>query len=173
VEFIGHSKSGKTTSLITLAQALVRAGWKVGTIKHIHDQSFTIDTKGKDTQLHMLSGASTVVAIAPKELTVIRRKDTEKLTADAILDLFKSDGIDYVLVEGLSKKFSRKRLGLTRILCAYSETDVKEFIRYFPKTRISFISGKVASKSGGKKRILDLPVIDLRKNARDALRYIS
>lgn len=115
-----------------LIKALVKEAKKVGTLKHIPEKAFTIDKRGKDTWRHAAAGASTVAALAPNELTVVKRGDTSGTSIDDLLRIFAHDGIDYVFVEGFYRKFSGRR-GVTRILCAKSREDVTELLKSHPK----------------------------------------
>lgn len=132
IVFLGYSNSGKTRAIVAVVRELVKAGRKVGTLKHIHDQDFTIDTKGKDTWRHAAAGASTVVALAPKELTIMERGDTSKMTIDQLLGIFRSQGVDYLIIEGLYRELSKRR-GIMRILCARSREEAAELMKKHPR----------------------------------------
>jgi molybdopterin-guanine dinucleotide biosynthesis adapter protein len=126
--FVGYSESGKTFTIVNVVRQLVKAGKKVGTLKHIHDEGFTMDTVGKDTWRHGEAGASTVIALAPNELAIIEKGDTRKLTLDELVRLFRSRGVDYLLVEGLYRRFSRRR-GVLRILCVKNLEEAEELLK--------------------------------------------
>ena len=130
--FLGYSNSGKTSAIVRVVGELARAGNKVGTLKHIHEVGFTIDTKGKDTWRHAEAGASTVVALAPRELTIIEKKDTSGMTIDELMRIFKRRRVDYLIVEGLYRKLSTKR-GVVRVLCARSTIEAAELLTMHPK----------------------------------------
>ena len=130
--FFGYSNSGKTRTIVRVAKELVKRGKKVGTLKHIHQEDFTIDKKGKDTWLHAAAGASVVVALAPNELTTMEKGDTRGVTIDELLRIFDSRHVDYLLIEGLYRKLSRKRK-VTRILCTKSDEETAELLREHPK----------------------------------------
>ena len=132
IVFLGYSGGGKTRAIVSIVRELVKAGRKVGTLKSIHDEDFTIDTKGKDTWRHAAAGASVVVALAPKELTTIEKIDTTNMALDQLLGLFERRGIDYLVVEGLHSKLSRRR-GVVRILCARSNEEAAELLKMHPR----------------------------------------
>jgi len=164
VLFLGFSNSGKTTALTSVASEIVRRRLgKVGTLKHIHhDPDFTIDTKGKDTWLHAASGASIVISLAPSELAIIRREPgVENLSLDNILAIFRREKVDYVLVEGLYRKFSRKR-GVSKILCAVSEEQALDLLKEHGSRNVVCVTGKVALKSS-QKEIQGIPVLSVSK----------
>ncbi len=132
VIFLGYSNAGKTSAIVSVVGQLVKAGKKVGTLKHIHDKDFTIDTEGKDTWRHSSAGASTVIALAPNELAIIEKGDTTRLSLDELFGIFRSRGADYLLVEGLYRKLSA-RSGVTRVLCARNLDEAKELLALHPR----------------------------------------
>lgn len=156
VIFLGYSNSGKTYAIVSVVRELVKAGLKVGTLKHIHEADFTIDTKGKDTWRHAAAGASTVVALAPNELTVIEKKDTSRVTIDELIRIFKGHGVDYLIVEGLYRKLSRRR-GVVRILCARSNEEASELLRVHPRPLCILNSGTVDEAHSQGLPLLRLP----------------
>ena len=63
VSFVGRSNSGKTTLIERVIPELVRAGYKVATVKHA-GHGFDLDTEGKDSWRHKQAGASSVVVLS-------------------------------------------------------------------------------------------------------------
>ena len=57
LSFVGRSNSGKTTLIERVIPELVRAGYKVATVKHA-GHGFDLDTEGKDSWRHKQAGAS-------------------------------------------------------------------------------------------------------------------
>lgn len=167
--FLGYSGGGKTTALTNVCRTLYEAGWgKIGTIKRIHDRNFSIDTKGKDTHLHSSAGASVVVAFAPNEIDIIKKeKDTSKVSPREILRIFTEAKIDYLLVEGLHKKFEKVKR-VKRVICARSEVEAIELIKAHPG-KILFLTGRFAKKID-KTKIVNFPVLSL---PRDNIRAIE
>jgi molybdopterin-guanine dinucleotide biosynthesis protein MobB len=143
--FFGYSNGGKTTAISHVTRALVRAGFRVGTVKRIHDPNFTIDTPGKDTWKHAQAGASVVVALAEKELTVIKRSAASSETIAQVMKLFRAESIDYVLIEGLSTTLKDKKI--PRILCARDEEGVRQFLGK-RRLKIDCITGPVTEVHG-------------------------
>ncbi len=170
VLFLGYSGSGKTTAITTVARALKRRRRKVATIKHVHHTDFTIDTPGKDTWLHAAAGASIVVALAPKELTVIRKRDTTKMKLDGILDMLKKEKVDYILVEGLHRKLSARR-GVIRVLCAASRQQAQSYLQSM-RHKPMCIVGNIASDRSGES-FSEIPLIELKKNIPRFLKLIG
>ena len=65
---IGISGSGKTTTLEYLISHLTSEGYRVGAIKHIHREGFTIDKEGTNTWRFTKAGSKITVAISPDHL---------------------------------------------------------------------------------------------------------
>jgi molybdopterin-guanine dinucleotide biosynthesis protein MobB len=153
--FLGFSDSGKTTALTSVCEAMVKMGLgRVGTIKHIHhgDPNFTVDTQGKDTWLHARSGASVVVSLSSNELAIIRRgPDVAGLGVDELLSVFRREKVDYVLVEGLYRKFARKRSAL-RVICASTEEQVDALLKEHGSENVLCITGKIAGSPRYRRR---------------------
>jgi molybdopterin-guanine dinucleotide biosynthesis adapter protein len=165
--FLGYSNSGKTTALTRVVGQLVKDGKKVGTLKHIHDQDFTIDTEGKDTWRHASAGATTVVALAPNEVAIIEKGDTSNLTIDGLFSVFSSRSVDYLLVEGLYRKLSRRK-GVTRILCARTLKEARELLRIHPRP-VCILNRGVK----GETSVEGVPVLSLPKDMGRLMRLIG
>ena len=63
LSFVGHSNSGKTTLIERIIPELIRAGYRIATVKHA-GHGFELDTEGKDSWRHKQAGASTVIVIS-------------------------------------------------------------------------------------------------------------
>ncbi len=142
IVFLGYSNSGKTYAIVSVVKELSRRGMRVGTLKHIHEPDFTIDTEGKDTWRHASAGASTVVALAPKELTIIEKGDTTLTTIDDLVGIFRKRRIDYLMVEGLYRRLSRRR-GVVRVLCARTKAEALELLKVHPRPVCVISSGGI------------------------------
>lgn len=80
IAVLGSKNSGKTATIEALIRELTSRGYKVAAVKHIPEKGFTIDTAGKDTWRFAKAGAETILAVSEKEIAVIRKVDTSKLT---------------------------------------------------------------------------------------------
>ncbi len=167
VIFLGYSNAGKTSAIVSVVGQLVKAGRRVGTLKHIHDRDFTIDTEGKDTWRHSSAGASTVIALAPNELTIIEKGDTTGLTLDELFGIFRSRGVDYLLIEGLYRKLST-RSGVTRVLCAKNLKEAKELLALHPRPVCILNRGE--SKGAA---FQGIPVLTLPRDIRKLIELIG
>ena len=94
---VGYSGSGKTATVELVIGELVRRGYKVGSVKEIHNEVFAIDSvPTSDTRRHRTAGASPVTARGLRETDVLY---PEKLDMKKILSQY--DGCDYVVCEGV------------------------------------------------------------------------
>ena len=73
VAAVGVSGSGKTVTLEYLISRLSAEGYKIGSIKHVHHQGFTMDKEGTNTWRYAKAGAKVIVAISPEEIDVIKK----------------------------------------------------------------------------------------------------
>lgn len=124
IAVIGSKKSGKTTTIETLVQRLTKEGHKIATAKHITETNFTIDTEGKDMRRHAKAGASTLVSVAPNELTTIKKLDTTKYDLSEIVRNVEDDA-DIIILEGF-KKLVEKNPDIPKIVAAKTTSEVLE-----------------------------------------------
>ncbi|MDG6925766.1 MAG: molybdopterin-guanine dinucleotide biosynthesis protein B [Nitrososphaerota archaeon] len=168
VLILGYSGAGKTSAISSIIRALTEQGRRVGTLKHIHEPSFTIDTKGKDTWKHAEAGASVVVALAPHELTIVRRGDTRRMTLDELLPIYRGAGVDYLLIEGLYMKL-RKREGLVRILCADSGKDARDLLSVHPAP-VCILAKTILTETG---EFQGIPILSLPRDIKKVITMIG
>lgn len=96
--FVGRSNSGKTTLIERLIPELVRAGYRVATVKHA-GHGFDLDTEGKDSWRHKRAGASTVVVLSKGSLAMFSDV-SEQIKVEEIRDRFLDHEIDLIIAEG-------------------------------------------------------------------------
>ena len=96
---VGTKNSGKTMTVEILTRKLSQRGYRIATVKHIPKHGFSIDREGTDTWRHMQAGASIVISVAPEELTVIKRIDTENYDLARIL-MECGEDVDVIILEG-------------------------------------------------------------------------
>ena len=90
--------SGKTTAVETLVKEFKSRGFRVGAIKQIHEENFSIDKRGKDTWRLNEAGADIVVAASPNEVSAVKRIKGDRFNES--LKLLEGQNLDYVIVEG-------------------------------------------------------------------------
>ncbi len=96
--FVGRSNSGKTTLIERLIPELVRAGYKIATVKH-SGHGFDLDTEGKDSWRHKRAGASTVLVLSKGSLALFSDVDDDIHLTD-LRDRFLDQSIDLIIAEG-------------------------------------------------------------------------
>ena len=131
VTIVGIRKSGKTSTVTALIEAIRRRGKKVGTCKTVFCPTFTIDKPTSNTMRHRRAGSELVCSRAKGETAFLY---PEALPLSKILESYK--GCDYVLLEG--DYFAP----VPRIVCAHQEEDA--LLRM--NTRTLAFSGRISEK---------------------------
>ncbi len=98
VTFIGRSNSGKTTLIERVIPELVKAGYRVATVKHA-GHGFDLDTEGKDSWRHKRAGASSVVIVSKGSLALFADV-SEQLKVEEVRDRFLDSSYDLIIAEG-------------------------------------------------------------------------
>jgi len=98
VSFIGRSNSGKTTLIERVIPELVKAGYRVATVKHA-GHGFDLDTEGKDSWRHKRAGASSVVIVSKGSLALFADV-SEQLKVEEVRDRFLDSSYDLIIAEG-------------------------------------------------------------------------
>ncbi|WP_455378136.1 molybdopterin-guanine dinucleotide biosynthesis protein B [Petrachloros mirabilis] len=96
--FVGRSNSGKTTFIERIIPELVRAGYKVATIKHA-GHGFDLDTEGKDSWRHKQAGASSVVILSKGSMAMFADV-SDQIKIEDVRDRFLDSSYDLVIAEG-------------------------------------------------------------------------
>jgi molybdopterin-guanine dinucleotide biosynthesis adapter protein len=121
---VGTSKSGKTTTLEFLISHLSAEGYRIGTIKHIHREGFTIDREGTNTWRYAKAGSKVIVAISHNEIAVIKKTDAALNDLDQIIKSLEREQLDIVFIEGFHTLIS-KRADIPKIITATDEANLK------------------------------------------------
>ncbi len=98
VSFVGRSNSGKTTLIERVIPELVRAGYRVATVKHA-GHGFDLDTEGKDSWRHKRAGASSVIVMSRGSLAMFADV-SEEMKVEEIRDRFLDASYDLIIAEG-------------------------------------------------------------------------
>jgi len=155
ITIVGIRKSGKTSTVTALIEAIRRRGKKVGTCKTVFCPTFSMDKSTSNTARHRRAGSELVCARARFETTFLY---PEALPLSKILDAYKD--CDYVLLEG--DYFAP----VPRIVCAHLEEDA--LMRMNSRT-LAF-SGRISEKP---EIDLPLPRFNALENADALLDYID
>jgi molybdopterin-guanine dinucleotide biosynthesis protein B len=98
VSFVGRSNSGKTTLIERVIPELVRAGYKVATVKHA-GHGFDLDTEGKDSWRHRRAGASSVVVLSKGSMAMFADV-SDQMRVEDVRDRFLDPTYDLIIAEG-------------------------------------------------------------------------
>ena len=96
--FVGKSNSGKTTFIERVIPELVRAGYKIATVKHA-GHGFDLDTEGKDSWRHKQAGASSVVVLSKGSMAMFADV-SDQLTVEDVRARFLDESYDLIIAEG-------------------------------------------------------------------------
>jgi molybdopterin-guanine dinucleotide biosynthesis protein B len=96
--FVGRSNSGKTTLIERVIPELVRAGYKVATVKHA-GHGFNLDTEGKDSWRHKRAGASSVVVLSKGSMAMFADVSDE-MNVEDVRDRILDHTYDLIIAEG-------------------------------------------------------------------------
>ena len=140
VSVCGYHHTGKTTVCESLIKGLKKQGFSVSSIKNIHNENFTMEKPGSNSDRHNLAGAEPVFARGLNETALVWRKQLE------FYEMLNHLDTDWLIVEGMPD------LALPRIICGKSEAEFNELI----DSTVFAISGIYADDHGTYK---DLPVI--------------
>jgi len=100
ISIVGKSKSGKTTLLEKLIPELKSRGYRVATVKHIHND-MKLDEPGKDSWRHIQAGSDVTVLSSPDRVALIKPV-AEVVSLDEIALLLGED-YDIILTEGFKQ----------------------------------------------------------------------
>lgn len=149
IGIIGYHHTGKTTLATYVIEQLIQRGYKVASIKDIHNEAYYADTENSNSWKHARAGASPVYAKGIHDGALIITPPPDLYGILPLLDA------DWLVIEGM------KDAAVPKIVCAASEDQLDELI---DPTTIG-ISGIIADRLDTYR---DLPVFCLQKSG-DAL----
>ena len=160
VHVVGRSGSGKTTTVVYLTEHLTALGFRVGVVKHVHQEGFTFDTRGKNTWKHAEAGARIVIGVAPNELAIFKRTSGET-PFEHLFETFRRENLDLILVEGFSRAPSTKNS--YKIVTARNTGELRQVLAR-NRPPILAITGPIASSTATRTfRNKPAPFLDLAK----------
>ena len=172
---VGISGSGKTTTLEYLISHLTSEGYRVGAIKHIHREGFTIDKEGTNTWRFSKAGAKITVAISPEEIAIIEKTNASLNDLDKVVKLLESEKLDIIFIEGFHS-FISKRGEILKIITAKNPEDLERTLKESVPPILA-ITGLIAKNKPPSNRIpyINLPdegakLLELVKNHLEASR---
>ena len=150
----GYHKTGKTTLVVNLIETLKKRGYKVVSIKDIHNEDFSMDKKESDTSRHLQTSGETVFARGLNETYQIWNRHLSLNEMLGHLDA------DFVIVEGM------KSAALPRILCAETEDQLAELLN----DSVFVISGKI---SDNLQKYKEISVLNSEKNIEEIVDLVE
>jgi len=167
---VGTSGSGKTTTLEYLINHLSVEGYKIGAIKHIHREGFTIDKEGTNTWRYAKAGSKIVVAISPQEIAVIKKTDNSLDDLDQVIELLKREKLDIIFIEGFHNLIA-KRADVLKIVTAKDEANLSSTLEQTVEPIIA-ITGIIADLNPPKSE-LKIPIIRLSTEGEQLLQLVK
>ena len=165
VAVVGSSNSGKTTAVEALIRGLSKRGYTVASAKHIPDPKFAIDTEGKDTWRHSKAGASTVLSVAPNELTAIKKVDTTEYSLEQVIAEF-PDEVDILILEGF-KGLIGQNASIPKLVTAKTVNEITAALERY-KNILAFVTpipdGKLET---------EIPFIDALKESEKLVELVN
>ncbi len=144
VVMAGYKDVGKTAIVEKLIEELKSRGYRVGSIKHVPHEDFTLDRPETDTWRHRQAGSEKIVAISPEEIATLKREKTD-LEKDEVglyptlnRVLLSSRDLDFVIIEGF-----REAESMAKIMVARDEKEAEELDDMFT---IGFVGQGVKEK---------------------------
>jgi molybdopterin-guanine dinucleotide biosynthesis protein B len=167
---VGTSKSGKTTTLEYLISRLSAEGYKIGAIKHIHREGFTIDREGTNTWRYAKAGSKVIVAISPKEIAIVKKTEAALDDLDQVIELLEREQLDIVFIEGFHTLIA-KRKDIPKIVTAIDETNLRNTLEETVEPILA-VTG-VISQQKAKINWLKIPVLSLETDGEQLLRLVQ
>lgn len=120
ISVVGTKDTGKTALVVKIVDELVKRGFKVGTIKHVHG---SFDVEGRDTWKHKEAGAELVVGSAAETFFLLN----ERLELYEILTMVECmKKFDFLVIEGF-KTSNYAKISVTDFKDEYTIKHVNAF----------------------------------------------
>lgn len=155
IAVVGSRKSGKTTTVEAITKELTRRGHRVATVKHINEPDFTINPQGKDTWRHAQAGAQITIGVARKELAIVRKTDTTKLSLNDITQNI-GNNMDIIITEGF-RNLVKQDQTIPKIVSVKNKKEVEEATETF-KPILAFTGSIAKTETTG----LKAPYVDVQ-----------
>jgi molybdopterin-guanine dinucleotide biosynthesis protein B len=153
-----------------LIQHLSAEGYKIGSIKHVHHEGFTMDKEGTNTWRYAKAGSKVIVAISPEEIAILKKTDAALNDLDQVIGLLEREPLDIIFIEGFHS-FIAKRTDVPKIITAKDEANLKRTLEGTAKPIIA-VTGAIAKN---KPAIADLkmPIINLATEGEQLLQLVK
>lgn len=167
---VGTSGSGKTTIIEYLIKHLSAEGYKIGAIKHVHREGFTIDKEGTNTWRYAKAGSKLIVAISPEEIAVIKKTDTALNDLDQVIELLEREKLDIIFIEGFHSLIAQ-RTDILKIITAKDDANLKSTMGGTAEPILA-ITG-VITKNKLSQFDLKIPIINLSTDGEQLLKLLK
>ncbi len=167
---VGTSGSGKTTTLEYLISHLSAEGYKIGSIKHVHHEGFTMDKEGTNTWRYAKAGAKVIVAISPEEIAVLKKTEAELKDLDQIIELLEREHLDICFIEGFHRLIA-KRTDVPKIITADDEDNLKRTLEGTAEPILA-ITG-VISENKPTIKGLNIPILSLETEGEQLMQLVK
>lgn len=148
IAIVGAKKTGKTTLATFLVQRLVRRGYRVVSMKHVHHRNFSLDSPGRDSWRLTKAGSRAVVIISPDEITQIIRPERGSNREGLAFAVKTALSIrsNFIVLEGFSSMLRAFPHPLLTIVMANSEEDLSRSMARVRRS-VFAISGRIADNT--------------------------
>lgn len=172
IAVVGSKDSGKTTTIEYLTRQLIKEGLKVGSIKHVHDPVFTIDTPKKDTFRFAQAGAKIIVSSAAGEIAILKKANdhSESFHLQEIFNLIEKEKLDVVFLEGFHSTIA-ERNDIHKIVTAKSQEDLQRTLRGTAPPILA-VTGLIANQMS-KSQDSDIQVINVLSEGEALLKQVK
>jgi molybdopterin-guanine dinucleotide biosynthesis protein MobB len=167
---VGTSGSGKTTTLEYLISHLSAEGYKIGSVKHVHHEGFTMDKEGTNTWRYAKAGAKVIVAVSPEEIAVLKKTDAALNDLDQVIALLERENLDLVFIEGFHRLIA-KRTDVPKIITADDEDNLKRTLEGTAEPILA-VTG-VISENKPKISGLKIPILNLETEGEQLLQLVK
>ncbi len=167
---VGTSGSGKTTTLEYLISHLSAEGYKIGSIKHVHHEGFTMDKEGTNTWRYAKAGSKVIVAISPEEIAILKKTDAALNDLDQVIGLLEREQLDIIFIEGFHRLIA-KRTDVPKIITAENEDNLKRTLEGTAEPILAItgvISQNKPAISG-----LKIPILSLETEGEQLLQLVK
>ncbi len=134
---VGRKKSGKTTVIEYLIRKLVKEGYSVSAAKHVNQNDFSMDVRGKDTWRHAEAGANPIISVSNLETAVLMKDGISKFSASELVKL--TPETDVTVLEGFSRIILENNQ-IAKIVCVRDEKEYRMFEKTTEGEIIAFCS---------------------------------
>jgi molybdopterin-guanine dinucleotide biosynthesis adapter protein len=153
-----------------LISHLSNEGYRIGSIKHVHHEGFTMDKEGTNTWRYAQAGSKVIAAISPDEIAIIKKTDAALNDLDQVIGLLEKEQLDIIIIEGFHSLIARRE-DIPKIITAKDLDDLQRTLKGTAKPILA-ITGVIAHKKP-KLNELKIPLIDLPAEGAQLLKLIK